>query len=106
MANEVEDLHVDDIGTRIIVTLVDSDDQPVDLSDTTLRQFLIRKPSGTIVTATATFVTDGTDGQLQYITISTTFSEAGFYKLQVYIEEDSNRWHTDKTTFRVYPNLE
>ena len=103
---DIEELHVGDVGTRLIVTLVDNQEQPVDLSQSTLKQYILKKPDRSISILSALFVTDGSDGQLQFITTATTLTIAGYYKLQVYIEEDANKWHTDKVTFRVWPNLD
>lgn len=102
---DIEELHVGDVGTRLVVTLVDAQEEIVDISASTLKQYILKKPDGTISVLNVTFVTDGSDGQLHFITTSTTFTIAGYYKLQVYLEEDTNSWHTDKVTFRVWPNL-
>ncbi len=106
MPTEIEELHIGDVGTRILSTIVDESADPVDLSSATTINYLLRKPSGTISTLGATLFTDGTDGKIYFTTLSTTLDEAGFYKLQAYIETPTKQWHTDKVAFRVYPNLD
>jgi hypothetical protein len=98
------ELHVGDVGVKLRSTIMDGS-EVADLSTQTLLQYLLRKPSGTVSTLTASLVNDGLDGLIEFITVSGTLNEAGFYKLQAYIEITSNKWHTDTVTFRVYPNL-
>lgn len=98
------ELHVGDSGTKIRSTIIDGG-SPADLSNQTLLQYIIKKPSGTIITVNCSLVNSGTDGLIQYITTNSTFDEAGYYKLQAYIEINTSHWHTDEITFRVFPNL-
>jgi hypothetical protein len=99
------EFHQFDKGTKLRATVVDQDSVVVNLASSTVKQYIIRKPSGTEVTLDLSFVTDGSDGKVEYVTTSSTLDEAGFYKLQGYIEIGSNNWHTDTITFRVHPNL-
>lgn len=99
-----DEIHIDDIGTQFIVTIKD-DDVAVDLSTATTKQLIFRKPDGTKLTKNASFVTDGTDGKLKYVSVSGDLNEAGYWKLQAYIAIGSNAWKTNTTIFRVHPNL-
>ena len=59
-ANEI---HLDDVGTKFLVTVKDGS-SVVDISSAGTKQILIKKPSGTKLTKTATFNSDGTDGKM------------------------------------------
>ena len=104
----VEELHVGDWGTIIRVTVNDCSDSGssvLDLSATTTKQIIFRKPDGTILTKTATFTTDGTDGKIQYTTVNGDIDIAGDWKIQVYLVFPSGSWRTDIGNFNVYSNL-
>lgn len=100
-ANEI---HQEDIGTAFTVTVQDGA-TVVNISTATTRQFKFKKPSGIVVTKTAGFVTDGTDGQLRYVTAADDLDEAGSWDLQVYLVITGWTGHSDVGNFRVYPNL-
>jgi len=99
------EIHVSDTKTRFLVTLLDGT-TPVDLSTATTKTFKFKPPGGAAtLSKTATFVTDGTDGQLYYDTLNTDLSVIGAWKLQVYIAMPSWTGHSDIGTFTVYENL-
>lgn len=100
-ANEI---HVGDIGTIFEVSVLDGT-TVVDISTATVKQLLLRKPSGTLLTKAAVFKTTGTDGVLQYTTVSGDLNEKGVWSLQVYIELPTGKWHSDRQNFTVHENL-
>lgn len=102
MANEI---HKGDIGTAFQVTLKDGS-TTLDLSTATTKQLKFKKPAGTIVTKTASFITDGTDGAIEYVTVDGDLDEAGNWNIQAYIVIGSTAFHSDLGDFIVYPNLE
>ncbi len=59
------------IGATIEVT-IEEDGVALNVSTVSSKQLVFRKPSGTVVTKTASFSTTGADGKLKYVT------EAGF----------------------------
>jgi len=81
MAAEV---HQNDFGTIFRITISDGDDS-VDISSATTKQITFRKPDGTVVTQTAAWYTDGTDGILQYTTVDGDLDTVGFWKIQARI---------------------
>lgn len=95
------EIHVDDVGTVFTVTILDQDDEVVDVSLYTPKQLIFTKPSGTKVTQTASFTTDGTDGKIQYTSASGDLDEEGLWSLQGIVSS----FHTNITTFKVYRNL-
>lgn len=78
---------VGDVGTAVQLTMFERD--PVtaevaaaDISAATALALKFRKPDGTVVTKTAAFVTDGTDGLLQYVTQAGDLDAAGRWQVE------------------------
>lgn len=100
-ANEV---HVDDIGTVFVVTLMDGD-AVVDINGATTKSLKFGKPDQTSITKTAAFTTDGTDGKLQYTTLANDLDAMGQWQIQAYVVLPTGTWHSDIGEFAVYDNL-
>lgn len=100
-ANEI---HINDIGTIFTITVKDGSSS-VDISSSSTKQVIIKKPGGAKLTKDAAFVTDGTDGQIKYTIVSGDLDEAGTYKLQGYLVISDGTFYTDITSFKVYRNL-
>lgn len=101
------EIHVGDVGTAFKITVKDEDEAVIDISTATLKQIWFQKADGTVVTKTASFVTDGTDGQMQYVTEDDDLDQTGKWKIQGYIEIGASRKvHTDISEFKVWPNLQ
>lgn len=100
-ANEI---HVNDVGTKFLVTVTDGS-SAVDISSATTKQLIIKKPSGTKLTKATAFTTDGTDGKMQYSITSDDLDEAGSYKLQGKVVISDGTFYTDIHTFKVHRNL-
>lgn len=96
---------VGDIGTVIEMTVTNQDDAVVDLSTATTKQIILKKPDGTKLTKTASFVTDGTDGKLSYTTASGDIDQSGPWQLQAYVVLSGGSWHTTKAEMEVSPVL-
>lgn len=101
-ANEV---HLNDIGVQFVVTLKD-DDETIDISAATTKNFLFKKPSGDLLTKAGTLVTDGTDGKLSYTTASGDLNEVGTWKMQCNIIIGTYNWHSDVISFKVHRNID
>jgi len=103
-ANEI---HVDDIGTKVLVTVKD-DTAAVDVSGATAggaKQIIIKKPTKDTMTKTAVFNSDGTDGKIYYTIVSGDFDEAGTYKIQGKVVISDGTFYTDIQSFKVHRNL-
>ena len=98
------EIHVGDIGTLIEVTLYDCG-TPVNLTGATTKEIILLKPSGTKVTKTASFKTDGTDGIIQYIAVANDFDESGPWKIQGHVVLPTGEWRSDTGKFKVLDNL-
>ena len=97
-------IHVDDVGTTLIGTFSDCG-SAIDISSASSIQMIIRKPDQTRLTKTATFVTDGTDGQVQYVSIAGDFDQAGNYKIQGLVVDGGATYYSSISTFKVYCNI-
>ena len=103
MASEI---HVDDIGTRFLVTVNDGT-ATVDLSSASALQIDFRKPSDTIINRTGSQIGDGssTSGVMYYDSVAGDLDEVGNYKLQGKVTLTSGTYYTDIHTFKVHCNL-
>lgn len=99
-----EEIHVGDVGTQLVVTIKDGTND-VDISSATAKYLTLKKPDGTSLQKDTTFVTDGTDGQMQYTTVSGDLSVCGTWKMQGKVEITTGDFNTDIISFKVYRNL-
>ena len=93
-----------DYGTKFEVTIND-ENGVVDVSAATTKNIIFEKPSGILVTQTASFTNSGTDGKIEYTTISGDLNEAGTWKIQAQIETGSGSWKSNISAFEVISNL-
>ena len=98
------DIHNGDWGTVLTVTLIEAG-AAVDISSTTTRQFIITRPDKTILTVTAVFVTNGTDGQLTYTTVAGDINQSGLYSLEAKVIYSTGQYYSYTYSFNVLPNL-
>lgn len=77
----------------------------VDISAATTLQIIATKPSGTVLTWTASFSTNGTDGKLKYLIPAGVINETGRWTCQGRVVTASSEWRTSVTKFRVAANL-
>lgn len=100
----VNEIHQNDIGTQFRVTVYDGD-TVVDISGATTKTIKFQKPSGTVVSKTASFVTSGTDGVMQYATVAGDLDEVGGWLAQAYLVLADWTGHSDICQFEVHDNL-
>ena len=99
-----DQIHKDDIGTRLVVTVLD-DGSVVDISTASSIEIILRKPNNTVLTNTAVLYTDGTDGKMMYTSIDGDFDIVGNYKIQGKVEIDGGTFYTSLGSFKVYCNI-
>ncbi len=77
-----------------------------DLENASLIEFIVEKPSGTVVTWTAAQVGDTQD--ITYTTAASDLDELGTYKIQAHVKWDggSSELHGEIVKFRVKAHLE
>jgi hypothetical protein len=93
-------LHVGDIGAVIRLTVYE-DGSPKNISSAVPKQLKIRKPDGSVTTKTASFSTDGTNGQLQCVTDISDLDQEGRYTVSAYMTIGSWTGYTSPATFSV-----
>jgi len=99
------DIHEDDIGTTLTLTITDCG-TTLDISTASSLSIFIRKPDGTLLTRTGVFTTDGTDGKIYYVTVAGDTDVAGTYKIQGKVTFPSTAsYYTNSATFHVERNL-
>lgn len=103
MSNDT--IHVGDVGVTLRATLVDPNDVVINLSTTTSKTIVLRKPNGSLLTKTAGFTTDGTDGQIEYVTIAGDLDGSGEWRIQGHVAFVTGDFHSDVEIFTVLGNL-
>jgi hypothetical protein len=105
----VEQAHINDIGTVFRVTVYDTtstgSSTVANISDATVLTFYFRRPDSTTFARSASFTTDGSNGQIQYATVDGDLNVAGTWAIQAYISTPSGSWKTNTANFKVYENL-
>ncbi len=102
MAGEV---HLGDIGTEFRITIVDEDGTAIDISSSSTKTVIFKKPDGTKLEKVASFVNSGTDGLLKYVTISGDLDLIGTWKIQAKVILPGGSWYSNFKSFKVYRNL-
>lgn len=103
-----EEVHVGDVGVQLEYELLKSVSgvvTPLDVSDASLIQLTYQRPSGLPLIVNASLINDGTDGLVKYITQPGDLNVKGNWKVQVYIEIDDKKFHSEIDSFVVYGNL-
>ena len=97
--NPEEKLHVGDYPTVILITVADSIDcSALDVSGSTIRKFIFKKPDEDILEVTALFNTDGIDGKLKFTTTTDTLDQAGEWEVRAELDGQQSSTHR----FTVY----
>jgi hypothetical protein len=99
-----EEIHVNDIGNTFTITLKDGT-AVVDISTATTKSIIFGKPDGTTLTKTAGFVTDGSDGKINYSSVSGDLNIPGIWSIQAHVVLSSGNWKTDIAHFDVHDNI-
>ncbi len=94
----------DAVGTYLRVTITE-DGEAIDISGATVKQIILKSPSGIVTTHTATFYTTGADGIMQYQTVADDLDESGDWRLQGRVQFSNGNWKTTRGVFTVLPNL-
>lgn len=101
----MEEIHVNDVGTLIVVTIKENN-ATVDVSSYSDKKFVFKKPNGEKVVKNVDFTSNGQDGKLSYIIESGVLDQCGYYKLQVILSKNNDVKHSNITSFKVFDNLE
>jgi len=94
-----------DWGTTFRIT-VQENGAAMDVSAATAKQILLKPPTGILLTKTAVFTTDGTNGQIEYVSIDGDLNEAGAWQIQGLVTFANGKWHTTIGAFTVTDALD
>jgi len=101
-----ENIHTGDIGTIFIATIIDSDSgSPIDLSASTARTIIFKRPVGEKINGTASLSTDGTDGKIQYSVVDGDLNMCGDWSIQAKVVGPGYTNYSEISTFTVINNL-
>ena len=106
-ANEI---HAYDIGTIFELTMMDGT-SPLDISGQLDMKIHFTKPDGSFVEKTGSFTNtsgpqDGTDGKMEYTTVTNDLDQIGTWKIQAIVQLPSGKWSSDISSFKVHKNLQ
>lgn len=94
------------IGLPFRATIRDENGAAIDVSMASQIEFAFRPPNSMAsIRRPATFVTDGSDGKIQYATVDGDLSRAGTWYVQAFVTEGSEYWPTATHRFTVEKNL-
>ena len=99
----VNEIHLNDIGLKFEITVVDGT-TPVDLGGHTTMALTFRKPDGTKLEVAAT-VDDAGTGSISYTTLLDDLDQVGRWKIQLHTVIPGYNLHSDVGEFTVYANL-
>jgi hypothetical protein len=99
------EIHKDDIGTVFKLTIVDQAGAVVDVSSDPSPEIKFRVSSQEI-TRVASFTTDGTDGVIQYTSVSGDLTPIGNWTMQGHVDLTAGEWHTTIVPFKVLDIIE
>lgn len=96
----------DNDGIQLVVNVVDQNGDPVNLMTASSLEIRLLKPDGTTINKTATVLTSGVDGAVQYTTAAADIAEAGTYEVQAAYVISGKTQTTRRARFRVGENIE
>lgn len=99
--------HIQVGATYLTIKLqIKSGSDVLDISSASAKNIIIGRPDGTLVSASATFFTDGTDGLIyMQTTASSTLNQGGTYNAQAYLVLSNFTGYSTPVSFVVYDNL-
>lgn len=99
-------LQLNNIGVLFKVTIKEcGETSGKDISTATTKQLIFKKPSGEILTKTASFFTDGTDGIITYTSVSGDLNEIGTWEFQGFVIMGTSQFYSTTDTFKVNRNI-
>jgi len=93
------------IGAVIEFVVLDQDGTPLDISGATVTELIFRNPSGLTITKPATFVSNGQDGKLQYVTVAGDLVGYGAWRIQAHVALLGMNGRSEIEIFGVAKNL-
>lgn len=109
------EIHLDDVGTMVQATMKECTIDPItgkdvlailDISTATVLEILFKKPDKTSVTKPAVLSTDGTDGNMHYISETGFFDQLKKWEIQARVTFPGGKWSSTIGTFTVIENVD
>ena len=101
----IGEIHTYDVGDVLLITVKNNNDVVQDLSSVTTKDIKFLKPNKDSFTRTVSFVTDGTDGRIQYAFQGGDLDIRGIWRYQLIFVIGTNIYYSDITSFKVFPNI-
>jgi len=97
-------LQVGDFGWGIRLTFMDCV-AVRDISAATIKEVILGKPDGTKLTKPATFVTNGTDGKIQYVVETGVIDQSNYWEVQGHASGPGFETFTEVARFEIGSNI-
>lgn len=98
-------VQIGDYAFKIRRRILDQDGNVVDISSYTTRTFKLQKPDGTTVSRGASFTTTGSDGDIEYTTVSGDIDMAGAWEFQFVLSKTGAQLATPREKLNVKANI-
>lgn len=105
MRTDWQSIHVRDYGYDCRLRLVKRG-VAQDVAQYTTKQLIFRSPSGQVLTKSATFATDGSDGVIAYTVEPNVITEVGDWSVQARISNDAAELTSARLIFEVRERLD
>jgi len=89
------EIRVGDIGTVLILTILDQDEDVVDVSSGSPLEIIILDNSGNRHVRTAGLYTDGTDGKISYTLVDGDIVAVGSVEIQARVTIGAGTWYSN-----------
>lgn len=101
MASEI---HAGDVGVKFNITVMNGA-VPLDVSNADNIYIIFQKPDSSDLIKTASLITNGTDGNIRYTTVSGDLDQVGTWQIQAKVDFGASVFSTDIQKFKVYRNI-
>ena len=98
------EIHYGDIGVNFNITVMNGT-AVLNVSNANSINIIFQKPDGSDLTKTATLVTNGTDGNIRYTSVSGDLDQVGTWQIQARVDFGASVFSTDIQKFKVYRNI-
>lgn len=99
-----DEIHMYDEGTELRFQVKDNGlPKPVQMA--TAKKLIMERPDGTSIVKDLSFITDGEDGLLKYVTLSTDFNQEGHWRFQLKLTFANGLWRSNVIRQYVFANL-
>lgn len=95
------DIRKGDIGTELVVVVVDEGDDAINVSAASLLEIYLQKPGGDVLAKTAVLDGSGADGKIKYETVLDDLDEEGVWQIQGRVTLSAKPFGTAVGSFQV-----